>query len=83
MSCLNRARDVSATPPHVGLQIDLIWAPQESETAQCLTRPFSSMKSSTPCYSHSAWAIMEMDAQPPSVSSFAVPLVMTSLRIFH
>lgn len=86
MSFLNRDWDVSPTPPHLGLQIDFVSALQEckaSEISYCITHSFFSMKSRPPCYLHSAWAIIEIDAQPPSVSSFAVPLVITSFRIFH
>lgn len=86
MSFLNRAWDVSPTPPYLGLQIDFISALREckaSEIAYCITHSFSSMKSRLPSYLHSAWAIIEIDAHPPPVSSFAVPLVITSFRIFH
>lgn len=86
MSFLNRVWDVSSAPPHLGLQIDVASALQErrgSETSSLSAHSFFSMKHSQPCYSHSAWAIIEIDAQPPSVSSFAVPLVITSFRIFH
>ena len=78
--------DVSPSPPHLGLQIDYSSALQECkvrEISYCITHSFFSMKSRLPCYLHSAWAIIEIDAQPPSVSSFAVPLVITSFRIFH
>lgn len=86
MSFLNRVWDVSSAPPHLGLQIDVVSALQErrgSEISSVFTHSFFSMKRSPPCYSHSAWAIIEIDAQPSSVSSFAVPLVITSFRIFH